>query len=204
MPTTSAVSRHWCPAMGARVYGPAREHMPCVVRGAGRRRRVTPRRPRTSNSGDGDPRTHARAHRLFRSRRALLWRHALQRGLRPPVRGHPRADARLARPPRRAAGRRPGVLWPRIHASNLRFAAESNPTTTTSQCAGSRPGRSASATKSRCRPVSGGNDASIRSCAVARRRCALRPNAMPGARCRRRSTCSPKSAPGKTDSAEAR
>src|SRR5512143_4047405 len=63
-------------------------------------------------------RPHARPHRLLVSgqRRAVLRRHAVHHGLRPPVRGHAGADVAEPFAPARAARDGGGLLRARIHA----------------------------------------------------------------------------------------
>ena len=98
------------------VYGPAREDDP----------RPQPSRSRAATRIElaalglafevFDVPGHTAGHIAYlRARRGVLRRHALQRRLRAPVRGHPDADAGLARPARGTAARDARLLRPRVH-----------------------------------------------------------------------------------------
>ena len=105
------VARH-----GAPVFGPAREKMPCAVQALDDGGTAALDHLGLQFSVMAVP-GHTLGHIAYaRPRRAVLRRHAVQRGLRPPVRGHGRADARFARPAGRPARRHPGLLRARIHA----------------------------------------------------------------------------------------
>ncbi len=83
------------------------------------------------------PRPHAQPHRLplaAGDRPAVLRRHAVQPGLRAPVRRHAGADAGLAGAPGGAARRHPGLLRPRVHPGQC-GASPAPSTPTTRRCA---------------------------------------------------------------------
>src|SRR5690606_15765215 len=88
-------------------------------RPGGRRRRGRGRA--VALPGTGHPRAYQQPRRVPRPRCAVQRRHLVQPGLRAPVRGYPRADARIAGPAGHPAPGDPGVLRTRVHAQQRRL-----------------------------------------------------------------------------------
>src|SRR5690606_38211302 len=110
--TAAALARH----AGVRAGG--RSHRPALHP---RRRRRCRRGRALALRCDRSAGTHPQPRRLHRPWRPVLRRHPVQPRLRPPVRGQPGADARLARPAGGAAGGDAGVLRARIHPGQRRL-----------------------------------------------------------------------------------